>query len=197
MQCVSTVVSVHRPCSQDRHHLLCRFAVHGVRCIFFFRVPAAIVACWQVILQDRPTRDIEKSTQSLKKFSYNIRTSFCLSAGRQFSLPYQFHWNVRMSKASTTSVPKIPAPLPAKSAWSRGPPQSTTTPSSRSQSPAPSGQLHQTHSRRSSTLGQAVPVKDGVSVSRGNVGAFKPSESYGIDLSLLGFNLMYSFQVRQ
>jgi hypothetical protein len=31
----------------------------------------------------------------------------------------------------------------------------------------------QTHSRRSSTLGQAVPVKDSVSVSRGNVGAIK------------------------
>ena len=95
-----------------------------------------------------------------------------------------------MSKASTTSLPKNPAPLPAKSAWSRGPPQSTTTPSSRSQSPAPQNQFHQTHSRRSSTLGQAVPVKDGVSVSRGNVGAFKQGESYGIDISIPSFNLM-------
>ena len=92
-----------------------------------------------------------------------------------------------MSKASTAL--KNPAPLSAKSAWSKGPPQSTTTPSSRSQSPAPN-QLHQTHSRRSSTLGQAVPVKDGVSVSRGNVGAFKQGESYDIDMSIPGFNLM-------
>jgi hypothetical protein len=47
--------------------------------IFFsFRVPAAIVACWQVILKDRPTRDIEKSTQSFKKLSYNIRMSFTI-----------------------------------------------------------------------------------------------------------------------
>jgi len=91
----------------------------------------------------------------------------------------------------TTSAPKIPASHPAKSALSRGHPQPTTTPSSRSQLPALSTQSHQTHSRRSSTLGQAIPVKDGVSVSRGNLGAFKQGESYGIDLCISGFNLMY------
>lgn len=95
-----------------------------------------------------------------------------------------------MSKASTTSAPKIPAPLPAKSAWSRGPPQSTTNPNSRSQSPAPSSQFHPTHSRRSSTLGQAVPVKDGVSVSRGNVGAIKQGESYRVEFEFSGLNLI-------
>jgi hypothetical protein len=52
---------------------------------------------------------------------------------------------------------------------SQGPPQSTKTPGSRLQSPAPSNQFHQAHSRRSSTLDQAVPVKDGVSISRGNI----------------------------
>jgi hypothetical protein len=109
------------------------------------------------------------------------------------SLAHQFHPNLRMSKASTT-LPKIPAPLPAKSAWSRGPPQSTTTPSSRSQSPPPSNQLHQTHSRRSSTLGQAVPVKDGFSVSRGNVGVFKQGESYGINSRIPGFNPVFHFR---
>ncbi|EAU91617.1 eukaryotic initiation factor 4F subunit P130 [Coprinopsis cinerea okayama7 len=74
-----------------------------------------------------------------------------------------------MSKSSTTSTNKS---LPAKSAWSKGPPQ-TSAPSPRSQSPAPSAQSqpHLTHSRRPSALGQAIPIKDGVSVPRNNVGA--------------------------
>ncbi|KAF6760217.1 hypothetical protein DFP72DRAFT_883540 [Ephemerocybe angulata] len=74
-----------------------------------------------------------------------------------------------MSKSSTGSSAK---PLPAKSAWSKGPPQ-TSAPSPRSQSPAPSAQSqsHLTHSRRPSALGQAVPIKDGVSIPRNNVGA--------------------------
>ncbi|KDR75692.1 hypothetical protein GALMADRAFT_248310 [Galerina marginata CBS 339.88] len=79
-----------------------------------------------------------------------------------------------MSKSSTATAPKNPTPLPAKSAWARGPPQTATAPSPRSQSPAPpSTPVHQTHSRRPSTLGQGVPIKDGVSVPRSNVGAVK------------------------
>ncbi|PPQ63016.1 hypothetical protein CVT24_005962 [Panaeolus cyanescens] len=77
-----------------------------------------------------------------------------------------------MSKSSTTSAPKIPTQLPAKSAWARGPPQATA-PSPRSQSPAPSTPIHQTHSRRPSALGQGIPIKDGVSVPRSNVAAVK------------------------
>ncbi len=73
--------------------------------------------------------------------------------------------------------PSAVSPIPAKSAWLKGPPPSATTPSPRSQSPAPSTPVTQTHSRRSSTLGQAVPVNDGVSVSRPNMGAPKQSES--------------------
>ncbi|KAF8070721.1 hypothetical protein FPV67DRAFT_1039344 [Lyophyllum atratum] len=77
-----------------------------------------------------------------------------------------------MSKSSTASAPK--PQLPTKSAWSRGPPQNTSAPTPpRSQSPVPSTPVHQTHSRRPSTLGQGVPIKDGVSVPRGNVGALK------------------------
>ncbi|TFK44920.1 hypothetical protein BDQ12DRAFT_708734 [Crucibulum laeve] len=79
-----------------------------------------------------------------------------------------------MSKSSTASASKIPTQLPAKSAWSRGPPQ--TAPSPRSQSPAPSTP-HQTHSRRPSALGQGVPIKDGVSVPRSTVGAVKQQGS--------------------
>ncbi|KAG5647073.1 hypothetical protein DXG03_001443 [Asterophora parasitica] len=80
-----------------------------------------------------------------------------------------------MSKSSTATAPK--PQLPTKSAWSRGPPQSTSAPSPRSQSPAPSTPVHQTHSRRPSTLGQGVPIKDGVTVPRGNVGALKQSSA--------------------
>ncbi|KAF9012539.1 hypothetical protein BDQ17DRAFT_1271720 [Cyathus striatus] len=78
-----------------------------------------------------------------------------------------------MSKSSTSSAPKISTQLPAKSAWSKGPPQT----SSRPQSPAPPSTPHQTHSRRPSALGQGVPVKDGVSVPRNNVGAVKQQGS--------------------
>ncbi|KAF8633421.1 hypothetical protein AX17_004592 [Amanita inopinata Kibby_2008] len=78
-----------------------------------------------------------------------------------------------MSRSSTNSTPKIPTQLPSKSAWLKGPPQTTSVPSPRSQSPAPSTPVHATHSRRPSTLGQGVPVKDGVSVPRNNVGAVK------------------------
>ncbi|KAG6902772.1 hypothetical protein C0995_011920 [Termitomyces sp. Mi166 len=66
-----------------------------------------------------------------------------------------------MSKPSTKPA------LPSRSAWLRGPPQSTQTPS-RSQSPAPPS-----HSRRPSTLGQGVPIKDGVTIPRGNASAIK------------------------
>ncbi|KAJ4483536.1 hypothetical protein J3R30DRAFT_1795633 [Lentinula aciculospora] len=78
-----------------------------------------------------------------------------------------------MSKSSVTATSKIPATqLPSKSAWSNGPPQ---TASPRSQSPAPSNSapVHLTHSRRPSTLGQGIPIKDGVSIPRNNVGATK------------------------
>ena len=84
-----------------------------------------------------------------------------------------------MSKSSIATAPKIPTPLPAKSAWSRGPPQSTTTPSPRSQSPVPpSTPVIQSHSRRPSTLGQGIPIKDGVSIPRNNVGALKQGLSW-------------------
>ncbi|KAJ3737527.1 hypothetical protein DFJ43DRAFT_1148650 [Lentinula guzmanii] len=78
-----------------------------------------------------------------------------------------------MSKSSVAATSKIPATqLPSKSAWANGPPQ---TASPRSQSPAPSNsaQTHGTHSRRPSTLGQGIPIKDGVSIPRNNVGATK------------------------
>ncbi|KAG6850865.1 hypothetical protein H0H93_007483 [Arthromyces matolae] len=73
----------------------------------------------------------------------------------------------RMSKSSTASSAK--PSLPSRSAWSKGPPQST----SRSQSPAPQQQHQPSHSRRPSTLGQGVPIKDGVTIPRGNASAIK------------------------
>ena len=84
---------------------------------------------------------------------------------------------IRMSKSSV-SVSKNPTPLPAKSAWSRGPP---TLPSPRSQSPAlPSDTpIHQTHSRRPSALGQAVPMP------RSNVGAVTPGQALIVFCALM------------
>src|ERR1700753_28642 len=99
-----------------------------------------------------------------------------------------------MSKPSTTSTPKISTQLPQKSAWARGPPQTSTSPAvtstsaspTRSQSPAlppqqnATNQPVQTHSRRPSALGQkGVAIKDGINIpSRGNVGSSKQSTSY-------------------
>ncbi len=82
---------------------------------------------------------------------------------------------IRMSKSSTAAVSKNLALLPAKSAWLRGPPLSATVPNSCSQFPAlPSATpIHQTHSHCPSALGQAVPIKDGVSVPRSNVSTVK------------------------
>ncbi|KII95639.1 hypothetical protein PLICRDRAFT_48580 [Plicaturopsis crispa FD-325 SS-3] len=86
-----------------------------------------------------------------------------------------------MSKSSTASATKTPTQLPTKSAWAKGPPPNTSNaPSPRSQSPAPTSATppaSATHSRRPSTLGQGVPVKDGVSVLKGNVGSVKQSSS--------------------
>ncbi|KAJ7188714.1 hypothetical protein C8R46DRAFT_1171656 [Mycena filopes] len=80
-----------------------------------------------------------------------------------------------MSKSSTATLPKIPTQLPQKSAWAKGPPQNTASAPSptRSQSPALPNAPHLTHSRRPSALGQGVPIKDGVSIPRNNVGAVK------------------------
>ena len=104
-----------------------------------------------------------------------------------------------MSKPSTTSTPKISTQLPQKSAWARGPPQTSTSPAvtstsaspTRSQSPAlppPQNATNspvQTHSRRSSAFGQkGVTIKDGINIpSRGHVGTSKQSMSrlIGID----------------
>ncbi|KAK0195854.1 hypothetical protein F5146DRAFT_1027372 [Armillaria mellea] len=85
-----------------------------------------------------------------------------------------------MNKSATATVPKIPSQLPTQSAWSKGPPQ--TASSSRSQSPAPQNTpALATHSRRPSTLGQGIHIKDGVSIPRNNVGATKqgPPVSFG------------------
>ncbi|EPQ55181.1 hypothetical protein GLOTRDRAFT_61048 [Gloeophyllum trabeum ATCC 11539] len=87
-----------------------------------------------------------------------------------------------MSKVSSSSQSKIPPQLPSKSAWARGPPQSTSSaPSPRTQSPAPSSATPPataTHSRRPSALtGQGVSIKDGVSVPRSSASAVKQGSS--------------------
>ncbi|KXN87473.1 Eukaryotic translation initiation factor 4 gamma [Leucoagaricus sp. SymC.cos] len=74
-----------------------------------------------------------------------------------------------MNRPSTAQISKNPT-IPRNSAWYKGPPQSSAP--SRSQSPAPSTPIVQTHSRRPSAL-SGVSIKDGVSVNRNNVGAAK------------------------
>ncbi|KAI6046367.1 hypothetical protein EDC04DRAFT_2876735 [Pisolithus marmoratus] len=86
-----------------------------------------------------------------------------------------------MSRGSTASA-KTPTPLSSQSAWARGPPQNNSSaPSTRSHSPAPSHAhpITATHSRRPSALGQGVPVKEGVSVPRNNVGSVKQGPTVG------------------
>ena len=83
-----------------------------------------------------------------------------------------------MSKSSTASIQKIPTQLPTKSAWAKGPPPNTSSAAGtpRSQSPASGNATPPTsgnHSRRPSTLGQGIPIKDGVSVPRSTVGSVK------------------------
>jgi hypothetical protein len=79
-------------------------------------------------------------------------------------------------QSSTASVSKKPTLLSVKSAWLRGPP---TVPSPRSQSPPlPSATpTYQTHSRRSSALGQAVPIQDGVSLPWSNADALRSDQA--------------------
>ncbi|KAF7792743.1 hypothetical protein EIP86_003841 [Pleurotus ostreatoroseus] len=85
-----------------------------------------------------------------------------------------------MSKSSVASAPKLPTQLPQKSAWARGPPNSSSAPTPRSQSPAiasGSQPATATHSRRPSTLSQAaVSFKDGAVGARSPAVATKPSE---------------------
>ncbi|KAJ3007638.1 hypothetical protein NUW54_g3471 [Trametes sanguinea] len=87
-----------------------------------------------------------------------------------------------MSKSSTASTPKTSSQLPSKSAWSKGPPANTSTaPSTRPQSPAPSTanapSAPPTHSRRPSTLGQGVAFKDGVGARNPAANASKSGPS--------------------
>ncbi|KAG6824194.1 hypothetical protein H0H92_007680, partial [Tricholoma furcatifolium] len=87
----------------------------------------------------------------------------------QLQTPSRSAWEKDPPKPATTK-PQQPAtkpPISSRSAWEKGPPKSTSVPSPRSQSSAPS------HSRRPSTLGQGVPIKDGATIPRGNASALK------------------------
>lgn len=88
-----------------------------------------------------------------------------------------------MSKPSATSATKNVPQLPHKSAWSRGPPQSTSSASTpRSQSPAPNATppTSASHSRRPSTLGSAsgVSYKEGVGAARSPTSTVKPGKLF-------------------
>lgn len=153
-----------------------RIAFHSIRSSF---TSSCFLPCWQVIFDDLTTPPLPRTTK--KKSAKIIRKAFFFLLAK-FVLPFLFYnsyhqylpfLSCRMSKSSTATAQKIPTQLPSRSAWARGPPQNTSPPTPRSQSPAPSSSSHPTHSRRPSTLGQGVPIKDGVSVPRGNVSAVK------------------------
>ncbi|KDQ50870.1 hypothetical protein JAAARDRAFT_41657 [Jaapia argillacea MUCL 33604] len=83
-----------------------------------------------------------------------------------------------MSKASTGSASKPLSQLSSKSAWAKGPPQSSasnpipTPPRTQSPAPTPPTPVSATHSRRSSTL---TGAKDGVMFNRSTASAIKQS----------------------
>ena len=181
------VVLVHSPCLQDRHSSLpVRYPQRPLQFISTFPSYSCILACWQVIFDDQPTRD-PFSPQKKIYLQQFVRFLF-------FFFSISLIARCRMSKSSTATAPKIPTPLPAKSAWSRGPPQSSTAPSPRSQSPAPSTPVLQTHSRRPSALGQGIPIKDGVSIPRNNVSAVKQGLSPSFYPTCSFFHLLFQVQ---
>ncbi|KAF8624169.1 hypothetical protein AX15_006011, partial [Amanita polypyramis BW_CC] len=80
-----------------------------------------------------------------------------------------------MSGSSSNFTPTISNQLSSKSAWSRGPPQNP------SDLPLPPYSRFQSHSRRPGSLAQGVPVEDGVSIPRNDVGVVKqgPAVTFG------------------
>lgn len=138
-------------------------------------------ACRQVIFHDRPSRDLQLSLKSTRHRcnSYVCFTSHPASTHTSCSPPPSIPPHpfvaARMSKSSAATASKTPPPLSTRSAWSKGPPNTSSAPSPRSQSPAlPSASSSTpTHSRRPSTLGQGVSFKDGVAGARSPVGAPK------------------------
>lgn len=98
-------------------------------------------------------KDIKSNLQNTQVTTSSLESTVC-------ELRFPFHpsqnfssTSQRMNKSSSTAAPKFPQ----KSAWAKGPPSNTSTaPSTRPQSPATQSPA-QTHSRRSSQLGN---VKD-------------------------------------
>lgn len=129
--------------------------LHSVRFLCAFLDPPSrhSFACRQVIFHDRPhAKKIKKDLPPRNRHGTSLL--FLLTTSHA-------HVSDRMSKSSTATASK-PTQLPTKSAWSKGPPQTTAAPSPRSASPAPNqGPSQPTHSRRPSVLGQGVSFKDG------------------------------------
>lgn len=125
-------------------------------------------ACRQVIFHDRPSRDctfISEIIELNRNNSYvpSLRSCLCVLAYLSLFSICACIWTQRMSKPSAASASKLPQ-FPQKSAWARGPPNTSSAPTPRSQSPAPTNvtsPVATSHSRRPSTLGQAVAFKDG------------------------------------
>lgn len=178
-KCDCIVVLVPRPCLQDRHLPAGSLSPASEAPLLDLH-PAAFTPAGRSFLTTDHTRlksqlFRKKSKKSSEKIHSHLAKFVRGLCSELFLIPRNtYSYSFRMSKSSTATAPKIPT----KSAWSRGPPQSAPTPP-RSQSPAPSTPVHPTHSRRPSTLGQGVPIKDGVTVPRGTVGAVKQGKCGG------------------
>ena len=71
---------------------------------------SCILTYWQVIFNDQPTHRDEYPQKNSK---FIIFATICMFLSFSFSSLISHH---RMSKSSTTTAPKIPTPLPEKSA---------------------------------------------------------------------------------
>lgn len=156
VRCLAAVASVFH---QDRHSGL----LHDQRPlpVCFLRSSIATFVRLQAGHPSRPTFTRRKIKKIHLKSPRN-RHGTCTLFFRRHP-PAHAHVLLRMSKSSTATASRTSTQLSSKSAWAKGPPQTTApAPSPRSASPAPNqGPPQPTHSRRPSTLGQGVSFKDG------------------------------------
>jgi hypothetical protein len=131
-----------------------------------------------------PTYDSYQSVRAHNPYQSPILLLLLISF---LQLTYRIYiYLYRMSKSATASSSKLPTQLSTKSAWAKGPPSAaaaassprnaSTPQTSRPASPATPNAPSPAHSRRASTLGQGVPIKDGVSVPQRTASSMKQGE---------------------
>jgi hypothetical protein len=89
---VCAVVLVHRPYLQDRHLLPVRYPQRPLHLFSSLHFTSCILACWQVIFDDQPTRDFSKTRQ---KAAPKFQLSHCTI--RQYFPPFLLAMGHRVS----------------------------------------------------------------------------------------------------